>query len=105
MDGIGKILKQVDDSSKPKPNKKIHSEIHYWADVISTTFGEKNRFGMYLGVIKKIGADRAQLIFNELKNSNVKNPGKLFIWKSNPKNFIDQNKKNDTNKASSFGKK
>ena len=42
-------------------------------------------------MIKKIGADRAQLIFNELKNSKVKNPGKLFIWKSNPKNFINQN--------------
>ncbi|MBT4120767.1 MAG: hypothetical protein HOA57_02465 [Candidatus Magasanikbacteria bacterium] len=104
MDGIGKILKKVDEH-KPKQNKNIHSEAHYWADVISTAFGEKNKFGMYLGVIKKIGADRAQLIFNELKNSNVKSPGRLFIWKSNPKNFIDQNKKNNTNKASLFGKK
>jgi len=93
MDGIGKILKKAEEGNKPKPNKKIHSEAHYWADVISTAFGEKNKFGMYLGVIKKIGADRAQLIFNELKNSNVKSPGKLFIWKSNPKNFINQNKK------------
>ncbi len=102
MDGIGKILKKVDEGAKPKPNKKIHSEIHYWADVISTAFGEKRLFGMYLGVIKKIGADRAQLIFNELKNSKVKNPGKLFIWKSNPKNFIEQNKKNNNNYKKGF---
>ena len=102
MDGIGKILKKVDEGEKPKANKKIHSEIHYWADVISTTFGEKHLFGMYLGVIKRIGADKAQQIFAELKNSNVKNPGRLFIWKSKPKNFMNKDNINtDKNKYTS----
>ena len=90
MDGIGKILKKVDEGTKPKPNKNIHSEIHYWTDIISTTFGEKNRFGMYLGVIKKIGVERAKKIFFEIKESNVKSPGRLFMWKSNPRNLVDK---------------
>lgn len=77
MDNIGNIIKIV----KPQ-NKNIHSEVHYWADVISTAFGERKRFGMYLGVIKRIGVERAKQIFGEIKESNPESPGKLFIWKS-----------------------
>ena len=79
MDDISKILKK---KIQPKQNKHIHSEIHYWTDVISSAFGEKRKFGMYLGVIKRIGVVRAQQIFKEIKDSNITNPGKLFIWKS-----------------------
>lgn len=78
MDSISKIIKP---QSIPA-NKKIHSEIHYWADVISTAFGERKRFAMYLGVIKRIGVNEAQRIFSEINQSKVTNPGKLFIWKS-----------------------
>ena len=78
MDGIDKIL------TKPiKPaNKNIHSEAHYWADVISTAFGERKKFGMFLGVIKRIGVPEARRIFAEIQESSVQSPGKLFIWKS-----------------------
>ena len=83
MDDISVVLKK---KIQPTQNKKIHSEIHYWADVISSAFGEKKKFGMYLGVIKRIGVDKAQRIFTELKKSKVDNPGKLFIWKSKQEN-------------------
>ncbi|HAT03953.1 MAG TPA: hypothetical protein DCS29_04255 [Candidatus Magasanikbacteria bacterium] len=80
MDGISKIL---GDKTLDKPrNKHIHSEAHYWADVISSAFGERKKFGMYLGVIKRIGVQRARQIFGEIQESNPSNPGKLFVWKS-----------------------
>ncbi len=78
MDRIRKIIKAQD----KKKNKNIHSEIHYWADVISTAFGERKKFAMYLGIIKRIGAKEAQRIFAEIKQSNPNNPGKLFVWRS-----------------------
>ncbi|MFH1947433.1 MAG: hypothetical protein ABIJ23_04745 [Candidatus Magasanikbacteria bacterium] len=95
MDGIGEIINKQTDK-KPKQNKNIHSEAHYWADIISTAFGERHMFGMYLGVIKRIGADKAQQIFAEIQESNIKDPGKLFMWKSSPKNLM--NKKEDQKK-------
>jgi len=84
MDDISKILKKS--PIKRQQNKNIHSEIHYWADVISSHFGERKKFAMYLGVIRRIGVDRAKQIFAEIKQSNVKSPGKLFVWKSKQNN-------------------
>ena len=78
MDSISRIIK----SSRKEENKNIHSEIHYWTDVISTAFGERKKFGMYLGVIKRIGAGEARRLFAEIQQSNVRSPGKLFFWKS-----------------------
>ncbi len=85
MDDISDVLKK---KIQPKQNKKIHSDIHYWTDIISSTFGEKNRFGMYLGIIKRIGVGRARQVFSEIKDSNIDNPGKLFVWKTSKKNMI-----------------
>ena len=80
MDSIKKII-------QPKiKNKNIHSEIHYWADVISTAFGERKKFAMYLGVIKRLGVKEAQRIFSEIKDSKVSSPGKLFVWKAKRNN-------------------
>ena len=81
MEGIQNILKR----RKKIRNKNIHSEIHYWADVISSTFHERKCFAMYLGIIKRIGVKPAQKIFAEVKESNAKNPGKLFVWKAGKK--------------------
>lgn len=77
MEKIKNIIK------KPlrKKNKNIHSEMHYWADVISSEFHERKRFAMYLGIIKKIGITQAKKVFTEVKQSNAKNPAKLFVWK------------------------
>jgi len=79
MENINKILKNTI-VSKPR-NANIHSDIHYWTDVISSTFGERKRFAMYLGTIKRIGVTEAKKIFNEIKDSKVDSPGKLFFWK------------------------
>lgn len=76
MDNISKIIQPK------KKNKNIHSEIHYWADVISSAFGEQKKFAMYLGVIKRIGVKEAQRIFAEINDSKANNPGKLFVWKA-----------------------
>lgn len=84
MDSIKKII-------RPKQkNSNIHSEIHYWADVISSAFGERKKFAMYLGIIKRIGAKEAQRIFAEIKQSNPDNPGKLFVWMAKEKHICSQ---------------
>lgn len=83
MEGLKTILRK----RVRTRNKNIHSEAHYWADVISREFHERKRFAMYLGIIKRIGAKSAQRIFAEVKDSNAKSPGKLFVWKAGkPKN-------------------
>lgn len=89
MQGIGNILKD----KAQKQNKNLHSEIHYWADTISTAFGERQKFAMYLGVIKRIGAKEASRIYSEIKQSHCDNPGKLFIWKSKEAQVDKQPKK------------
>jgi len=69
------------------PDKHLHSEAHYWADVISTEFGERKKFGMYLGIIKRIGVGEARRIFLEIKDSHCSSPGKLFAWKTSKTNI------------------
>ena len=83
LEGISKIIKH----RKILKNKNIHSEMHYWADVISSAFGERKKFAMYLGIIKRIGVKNAQRIFSEIKQSKCKNPAKLFLWKTKKKNL------------------
>jgi len=89
MDDISKILGE---KIAPKQNKNIHSEIHYWTDVISTAFGERKKFAMYLGLIKKIGISEARRIFAEIQESHVTSPGKLFFWKAKQINQIKTKK-------------
>jgi len=83
MDGIKKILNKT----TLEENKNIHSELHYWTDTISTAFGERKKFGMYLGIIKRIGVEEAKRIFSEIKDSHASSPGKLFLWKASQKNL------------------
>lgn len=78
MEGVSKIIKR----RRYLKNKNIHSEAHYWTDVISRSFGERKNFAMYLGIIKRIGVKNAQRIFSEIKESKCQNPAKLFLWKT-----------------------
>jgi len=64
-----------------KPNPNLHSEIHALTDEVSSYFGERARFAMYLGAIKRIGVPRARAIFAEIKDGNAREPHKLFFWK------------------------
>jgi len=84
MDGIKNILTKPGKSAI-KPNKNIHSEAHYWADVISSAFGERKKFGMYLGIIKRIGVPEARRIFSEINESHPESPAKLFLWQTGKK--------------------
>ena len=81
MEGIKNIIKHRANVR----NKNIHSEAHYWADIISSAFGERKRFAMYLGIIQRIGIKNAQKNFTEIHQSAAKNPGKLFVWKAGKK--------------------
>lgn len=78
MDDIKQLIKS---KLSAAPNKRLHSEIHALADEISTFFGERKKFAMYLGVIKRVGATRALTIFSEVKGGNANDPRKLFFWK------------------------
>lgn len=57
---------------------------------ISEYCGEPKKFGMYLGVIKRIGKDRAYYLFSVMKDphNKVKTPGRWFMWKASAKSEI-----------------
>lgn len=63
--------------------KFLHSKEHLLADEISRYFREEKRFGMYIGVIKRIGFNAAYGAFSEVKQSKIpeKDKVKLFMWK------------------------
>ncbi len=85
MDDIKNILTKEQKTA----NKNIHSEAHYWADVISSSFGERKKFGMYLGIIKRIGTAEARRIFSEINESQASSPAKLFLWRTS-KNKVQE---------------
>jgi len=69
--------------------KKIHSEIHDLADEVSLYFGEKKKFGLWLGVIKRVGVARGREFFSQVKQSHaltIQDQAKLFMWLSSKKN-------------------
>ena len=79
MEGIGKTVRQV---AGRDPNKRLHSEMHVLADEMSSYFGERKKFGMYLGVIKRLGVAKARAIFASIRSEGgaVQTPRKLFMW-------------------------
>ena len=77
--------KKIKDAIKKpiNPTKGIHSEIHALAKDISEYCKEPKKFGLYLGLIKRIGKDRAFQIFGEIKQSkNIKSRAKVFMYLS-----------------------
>lgn len=89
LEGVKNIIRK----RTQRKNQNIHSEAHYWADIISSTFGERKKFAMYLGIIRRVGVKSAQKIFAEIKDSSAKSPGKLFVWKAARKNRAALNNK------------
>jgi len=72
--------------SRFKPVRGMHSEIHALAKDISEYCREPKKFALYLGVIKRIGKNRAYQIFSEIKQSkNIKSSAKLFMFLSKSK--------------------
>jgi hypothetical protein len=73
-----------------KPVRGIHSEIHALAKDISEYCREPKKFALYLGVIKRIGLNRAYQMFSEIKQSkNIKSRAKLFMYLSKDKKEND----------------
>lgn len=69
-----------------KPVRGIHSSIHALAKDISEYCKEPKKFALYLGIIKRIGTNRAYQIFSEIKQSkNIKSPAKMFMHLSKNK--------------------
>jgi hypothetical protein len=84
MEGIGSVLKNFQSAGG---NTKLHSEAHVLADEMCRYFAEPtsgpgNRFGTYLGVVKRLGIARARAAFASMKSdvNNARNPRKLFMW-------------------------
>lgn len=81
--GLVKISKELAKIKKRKKERGIHSQMHSLAKEISETFGEPEKFRMYLGIIKNIGLKRSYQIFSKIKHGkNIKNLGKLFVYES-----------------------
>jgi len=80
MDKIGKLLQsRLDKAQKTDPH--LHHEMHILADEISTAFGERKRFAMYLGTIKRVGMTRARAVYRQIQqDGGAKQPGRLFMY-------------------------
>jgi hypothetical protein len=98
-------ISQNELSGKPKPKKMkealrqslepirgMHSVIHALAKDISEYCKEPKKFALYLGIIKRIGQDKAYQIFSEIKQSKtIKSRAKIFMYLSK-----DEKNKNDS---------
>ncbi len=79
MDSLKKLM--AGRLAAPKPNRHLHSAEHLLADEIIKAFGEPKKFGMYLGIIKRVGVDNARRFFREVLENPGDDPRKLFMWK------------------------
>ncbi len=102
MEGIGGIIRRKStDGAKRKPRtgsgqlpgletpetgkeRYMHSDAHVLAADISSHFGERRKFALYLAVILRMGVPAARTLFAEIKSgeANVANPRKFFLWSS-----------------------
>lgn len=74
-------MKKINPEAVLKPKTQLHSEAHVLADELSCHFREPKKFAMYLGVTKKIGIRACRRLFSEIKQSDAKEPAKLFMYK------------------------
>jgi hypothetical protein len=86
MDKPKKMKEALSQFLKLKPERGIHSDIHALAKDISEYCQEPKKFALYLGVIKRIGKNRAYQIFSEIKQSkDIESRAKLFMYLSKTK--------------------
>lgn len=76
---VGRKKVSIKEYKIPAPKKNIHSELHAIVDELYQYFGVKGQFGVLLGVIKKIGKQKAFEILSELKMHKNKSI-KLFMY-------------------------
>ena len=99
MDKSKKIKEALKRLVKRKPDWGIHSEIHALAKDISEYCHEPKKFALYLGIIKRIGKNRAYQIFSEIKQSkDIKSRAKIFMYLSRNKKDKNDSKNPKTRK-------
>ncbi len=102
MEGIGGVIKRrpARQAGDPPPGKKgqlpglespdarkerrIHSGEHALAAEISAYFAERAKFGLYLGIVRRLGIAQARALFSSVKSdhADVRSPRKFFMWLS-----------------------
>lgn len=80
---------------KIKKGKKINKD-QYLAEEVWRYFGKKLSFGLIMKCIKNKGWQFIFETFKEIKNSDVENRIKLFMWKIGKTKIVDI-KKETTN--------
>ena len=86
MDTPKKMKEALSQFLNLKPEQGIHSDIHALAKDISEYCKEPKKFALYLGVIKRIGINRAYQILSEMKQlKDVDSRAKLFMYLSKNK--------------------
>lgn len=67
---------------RKKPDKHLHSDLHLITNEVWEYCGKDKPFAFYLGLIKRIGTDRARYILGNLKDRTkpATHPGKMFAW-------------------------
>ena len=83
MDDLKTALKKT---LVPRRNPHLHSELHLLVDEARTLFKEKAQkgpgsFAFYLGFFKRLGVQKVRQLMAEVKDSNAREPGKLFWFK------------------------
>lgn len=77
-------------TGQPATKNTIHSQTHLLAKEISEYCGEPKKYGLYLGVLVRIGHERGAFLFGQLKDmANVRNSAKMFLFLSKKKNDTD----------------
>lgn len=84
---LSRPIKQVKDELKPKlvikePQKGIYTEAQELATELAELFREPKKFGMYCGIIKRLGVSAVRRILSEIKSAKPRNPIKFFMWKT-----------------------
>ena len=67
---------------KKVPDKNMYSDLQLTTKEVWEYCGKDKPFAFYLGVIKRIGTNKARYILGNLKDrvTPAETPGRLFIW-------------------------
>lgn len=75
---------QVDMSrfKKRKPERGIYTGLQLATKEVWEYCNKDKPFAFYLGIVKRIGVDRARYILSNLKDRQkpADHPGKMFVW-------------------------
>lgn len=84
MEGIENNIARL---KKRAPEKNMHTDLQLATKEVWEYCNKDKPFGFYLGMVKRIGTDRARYIIANMKDSMkpADHPGKLFVYLANKK--------------------